>query len=112
MAKLRLTERQLTNLIEDTVNEGILLTEKKVCGWGNGKFNKGGSKCTNRRMQKCWNCGDCDSYEDISPNEEMGCGGRTTSNGGGRGRGRTEKDNQEDLMENIIKKTLRGLYGV
>ena len=40
MTKLRLTERQLTNLIEDTINEGILLTEKKVCGWGNGKLNK------------------------------------------------------------------------
>ncbi len=111
MRKLIVTESELTNVIEKIIKESILLTEKKVCGWGNGKFNKGGSKCTNRRMQKCWNCGNCNSYEDIDPNEEMGCGGMTTNTNTNIGdyddsMYYEKKHRGHDSIEDIIRKNI------
>tara|TARA_R110001599_G_scaffold288313_1_gene491182 strand:+ start:148 stop:516 length:369 start_codon:yes stop_codon:yes gene_type:complete len=122
MSKLRLTETQLIELIENTINEPTLLTEKKVCG----RFmKKSGQNCENRRRQQAFNCGVKGGWKSVSPGDTWGCGGMI-SNGGdcdtitcldgqicrngicqddmGRIAGLTD-----DLMENLIKRTLRRL---
>ena len=77
MRKLRLTETQLTYLIEKTVNEELLM-EKKVCGiWRRNK----GKKCENRRRQQAWNCGVEGGWEAVDPNSQWGCGGVFGSGG-------------------------------
>ena len=100
MKKIRLTETELTDLIENTINEELLL-EKRVCGWW---LRDGGSACENRRRQQAWNCGG--DWEDVSPNDEWGCADFASVVPGSDG---SEVWGDDRLSERHIRRILRKL---
>ena len=103
MKKIRLTETELTDLIENTINEELLL-EKRVCGWW---LRDGGSRCENRRRQQAWNCGG--DWEDVSPNDDWGCADFASVVPGSDGSDGSEVWGDERLSERHIRRILRKL---